>query len=222
MSFIIKALQKLEEENAARQAEPAAIERAILAPVACSAAGPRRALKWPVIVLVFIAGGAMTYLLLPRPVVSVAPRQEPALAPSAPAASIPPAVQARPAATTAHAGEPSVSPPPVTAESSPAAAGIAGTPRAAARRRAHLDREKPEGNTSAVAVPSPAPVEAPPVQLAVNGIAFQDDPWASSAVVNGALVKRGMTVGGARVERIFQDKVRFSHNGSSFEVPLAK
>jgi hypothetical protein len=224
VSFILKALQKLEEENAARQAEPAAIESAILAPVA-SSAGPRRALKWLVIALVFLAGGAMTYLLIPKTTVSVPPRQELAVAPSVPAASLPPAGQPKPAAPATQADEPSARPAPITARISPPATGSAGRTRAAATQHPQLDREKPGDDTDAVAVPSPAsPVStgAPPVALAVNGIAFQDDPSASSAVVNGVFVKRGMTVGGARVERIFQNKVRFSLNGSIFEVPLAK
>ncbi len=78
------------------------------------------------------------------------------------------------------------------------------------------------GAAEIVQLPVPESTEAPTAQLTVNGIAFQDDPAASAAVVNGVYVKRGMTVGGARVERIFQDKVRFTSNGRTFEVPLAK
>ncbi len=76
MSFILKALQKLEEENAARAAGPAAIESAILAPPAPTKAAPRRMLTWLVIVLVFLAGGAVTYLFIPKTKGSVARRQE--------------------------------------------------------------------------------------------------------------------------------------------------
>src|ERR1039457_864748 len=59
----------------------------------------------------------------------------------------------------------------------------------------------------------------PPQGLKVNGIAFQDDPSESVAVVNGMLVKRGMSVDGARLEEIFPDRVRFSGKDGPFEVP---
>jgi len=42
------------------------------------------------------------------------------------------------------------------------------------------------------------------------------------AVVNGQIVKRGMTVGGAQVERIYLNRVRFRGNGGMFDVHLAK
>jgi hypothetical protein len=58
--------------------------------------------------------------------------------------------------------------------------------------------------------------------LTVSGIALQDDPAESMAVINGALVKTGMTVAGAVVDRIFLDRVRFKGNGGTFEVYLGK
>ena len=58
--------------------------------------------------------------------------------------------------------------------------------------------------------------------MTVNGIALQDDPNKSMAVVNGQIVKRGMAVGGAEVDRIFLNRVRFKGNGGLFEVHLAK
>jgi hypothetical protein len=64
-------------------------------------------------------------------------------------------------------------------------------------------------------------VEAP-ANLVVNGIAYQDDPSSSSAVVNGIFVKQGMAVAGARIERIYPNKVRFSGNGGAFEVYISR
>ena len=70
---------------------------------------------------------------------------------------------------------------------------------------------------------SPSRDDAPvPAGLKVNGIALQDDPGESVAVINGALVKKGMSVGGARVEEILQDRVRFSSGGGTFYVQLSK
>jgi hypothetical protein len=56
----------------------------------------------------------------------------------------------------------------------------------------------------------------------LNGIALQDDPAESVAVVNGRILKKGMTIEGAEVDRIFLDRVRFRGNGGVFEVHLAK
>ena len=68
----------------------------------------------------------------------------------------------------------------------------------------------------------PEPTAPAPAGLKVNGIALQDDPAASAAVVNGVLVKRGMMVQGLRVEEIMNDKVRFSGNGETYEVQISK
>jgi general secretion pathway protein B len=57
--------------------------------------------------------------------------------------------------------------------------------------------------------------------LKVSGIAWQDDRKDRRAVVNGALVGEGAVVEGARIERIFQDKVRFSRSGETFEITVA-
>jgi len=67
-----------------------------------------------------------------------------------------------------------------------------------------------------------AALDAATPSLTVKGIALQDDPAESMAVVNGALVKIGMTIGGVRVVGIFQDKVRFKGNGATFEVEMTK
>ena len=58
--------------------------------------------------------------------------------------------------------------------------------------------------------------------LKVSGIAWQKESVSRLAVVNGTPVVQGAVVEGARVEEIFQDRVRFSRDNSSFEVPLGK
>jgi hypothetical protein len=58
--------------------------------------------------------------------------------------------------------------------------------------------------------------------LTVNGIAIQDDPAESIAVVNGVIVKQGMTIGGAKVDKIYLNRVRFKGDSGIFEVHLAK
>lgn len=61
---------------------------------------------------------------------------------------------------------------------------------------------------------------APPVDIKVSGIAWQDERSARRAVINGFLLKEGSSVAGARVMEIQQDRVRFSLAGRNFEVPL--
>jgi hypothetical protein len=58
--------------------------------------------------------------------------------------------------------------------------------------------------------------------LKVSGIAWQKDGSDRLAVVNGMPVTEGMNIDGARVEEIFQDKVRFSFEKRAFDVVVGK
>lgn len=64
------------------------------------------------------------------------------------------------------------------------------------------------------------PVGAAPADIKLSGIAYQDERRARRAVVNGFLIKEGGVVAGAVVTDIFQDRVRFSLAGTSFELSL--
>ncbi len=57
--------------------------------------------------------------------------------------------------------------------------------------------------------------------LKVSGIAWQDDRADRRAVVNGALLGEGAVVEGAKIVRIFQDRIRFSRSGETFEITVA-
>jgi general secretion pathway protein B len=65
-----------------------------------------------------------------------------------------------------------------------------------------------------------APTIAPPADIKLSGIAYQDERRARRAVVNGFLVQEGGVVSGAVITDIFQDRVRFSLAGGSFELSL--
>jgi general secretion pathway protein B len=54
----------------------------------------------------------------------------------------------------------------------------------------------------------------------LSGIAWQEERRARRAVVNGFLMQEGGVVSGAKITDIFQDRVRFSQSGKSFEIPL--
>jgi len=78
-----------------------------------------------------------------------------------------------------------------------------------------------QGKPASPSIPQDA-TGSPPPGLKINGIALQDDPAESVAVINGALLKRGMTVEGVQIEEIFQDRVRFSGARGTFEVQLSR
>ncbi len=61
---------------------------------------------------------------------------------------------------------------------------------------------------------------APPADIKVSGIAWQDERSARRAVVNGFLMREGGVVAGARITEILRDRVRFSTGDRVFEAPL--
>jgi len=61
---------------------------------------------------------------------------------------------------------------------------------------------------------------APPADIQVNGVAWQDERGLRRAVVNGLLLKEGSTIVGAQLKEILPDRVRFERSGSLFEVPF--
>lgn len=67
---------------------------------------------------------------------------------------------------------------------------------------------------------SSVPIVAAPADIKLSGIAYQDDRRARRAVVNGFLLQEGGVVSGAVITDIFQDRVRFSLAGNSFELSL--
>lgn len=75
------------------------------------------------------------------------------------------------------------------------------------------------------ATPPPLPAASSVKQvpaLRVNGIAFQEGSSGSVAMINGEPLSNGSVVGGAKVEEIFKNKVKFSFNGDTFEILLGQ
>jgi cytoskeletal protein RodZ len=211
MSFILKALHKSEAEKAARQAVPAEISSALLTPAPRSFFTPRRLLTWLIIPLAFGAGIAATYYYLPKaappsrhPREVAAPRA-PSVQPSQPLPQSDKPVRDR-----------------VKAPATPST-GTEPTPPRRQARAPKSTQTPPPGKGAPTRQPElSGALSASTAPLTVSGIALQDDPAASAAVVNGTLVKRGMIIGGALVEAIYLDKVRFRGSSGSFEVHLAK
>jgi general secretion pathway protein B len=61
---------------------------------------------------------------------------------------------------------------------------------------------------------------AAPADIKLSGIAWQEERRSRRAVVNGFLMQEGGIVSGTKITDIFQDRVRFSLSGKSFEIPL--
>jgi type IV secretory pathway VirB10-like protein len=210
MSFILKALKKTENEKAARKNETADINSVLLAPDNRSYSSPRRMAMWMTISLVFVAGGGTIYFTM---------RQ-----------TSPPPMQARekdlrsvPPVTSSQSSLQGEKPGPADTGISPAAS--VPTERTLSREkvREEITEAPPLKNSTARALPEQeAPSDAATHSLTVNGIALQDDPAESIAVVNGVIVKTGMTIGGVQVDRIFLNRVRFRGSSGMFEVHLAR
>ena len=61
---------------------------------------------------------------------------------------------------------------------------------------------------------------APPDDIKVSGIAWQEERSARRIVVNGFLMKEGGVVSGARITEIMPDRVRFSTPAGAFELSM--
>jgi general secretion pathway protein B len=79
---------------------------------------------------------------------------------------------------------------------------------------------RPVSGPSAAVPAVQAVVTAPPADIKVSGIAWQDERSARRAVVNGFLMHEGSLVTGARITEILKDRVRFSTGDKTFEAPL--
>jgi len=213
MSFILKALKKLENEKASREMRKVEINSAILAPDRRSFSSSRKSLKLPIIALLLVVVGGTSLFFMrrtPSPVVH-APVKE---------AQPEPLPRPVPVAATAVREE---KPAPVGQALSPTVKTQEERPRPRVRIREKTHEESRSGGAGTDSLPAQEALTGSPTSsLIVNGIALQDDPAASMAVVNGQIVKRGMTVGGAQVERIYLNRVRFRGNGGLFDVHLAR
>jgi hypothetical protein len=213
MSYILKALKKLEVENAARNTAAVQIKSAILTPHGNSHALPRKSSGWMIIALVFFAGGIMTYFILSHVNPVTVQRQENNIQPEQSTQTIPPAqlgLQSRKSKIDVEAVSPAAN---IPDERTLSRQIIQEKTTEATAENTPIHRS----TTEHAALPGAATSS-----LTVNGIAIQDDPSESIAVVNGVIVKQGMTIGGAKVERIFLNRVRFKDDSGTFEVHLAK
>ncbi len=220
MSSILKALRKLEEEKARREDGRVDIARDILR-------GSRGRDLRPVGLLWFIAGvvllgaGLAIGVLLfwpghseqgPSPALGM-----PELAPARERASNPPPTTFPPfslAGPAPIAGQNRTRPDPDL---------NAPTPTAVPASRPGIPQTDPEPATGKGGAHTPAPASLEPGVdrgLTLNGIAYQDDPAARLAIINGLPVMEGTLVEGALVEKILPDRVIISREGEATELRI--
>jgi len=230
MSYILDALKKLEHEKSRKSRRDGMINisGALLENERRRPSGPA---GWKIVlavtVAVLVTFGATWLLLQPgkagkNPVPRPVPQAVPApAAPQAPVVAVPPAPvqQTPPAAPPAAAAQSTAVKPPAAPER-PVNAAVQVAPATdddegeRASRRRMRDRKG-----QAVPVPAEQAVAAPG-EIKLSGIAWQEERRARRAVVNGFLMQEGAVVAGARITDIFQDRVRFSLSGKTFEIPL--
>ncbi len=229
MSSILKALQKLENDKASRQTKEPDISSAIIRekqrrstptrwilPIAVTAV----AASSVILTYTFMGGFSadrkadkqLIHQSLPSqpPISSQIPAAQLPSAPSAPSALPPVDRLTTPTLTEQRPKQPRSLPTPSLSPSLPAAES---TQPASVAPKTELS---PLTTDHSKDKPLPVPL------FSINGIAWQKDSASRLAVVNGVPIGEGGMVEGAKIEQIFQDRVRFSLEGKSFEVSLER
>lgn len=241
MSLILEALRKMEQDRNSRRGAAQNIRPEVLR-YRAAPAKPRSNGRFLPLALgaVLLACGIAGVLYL-RGNHAESARQETApvaiALPATPTAPVPPAAQATPAQSVAPADQSApAAPAALPAVSLPVAGPIAAPvaePRAVSAP-AGKDRSQPlrppvaaapprRSAPEKVTQPKPPPreaasvVQAAPADIAITGIAWQDERSLRRAVVNGTLVMEGAEVAGARVVEIREDRVRLSRGGQVFD-----
>lgn len=240
MSSILKALKKLEQEKTVRRGENPDIARGILR----NAPKGKKRPRW--LFPVSVAGAALvaslfTFALMAgfqpanRTAVTVARSQEAVGTPIVPAQGVSAPLTGSSEALSRiepqsdrvvpKAGRTAKAPVPGKSQS----AGIrpAGSLPEAAWETPSLPADAPSPPKAQESAGKAGQLTKPSVghflpNLAVTGIAWQKDSTDRVAVVNGISVSEGVMVEGARVEEIFQDRVRFSFDKQIFDISLGR
>ncbi|TWJ19253.1 hypothetical protein [Geobacter argillaceus] len=244
MSSILNALKKLDAEKAARLSGQVEISRAIL-----TEKPSRSGRRMPVLVIgssvllavAVLAGSMMLWhgrstpsagkLLANAPQLPAQPAPVKATPSPQPAARPSSTVPATPATVVTRRPLAAVpSPPPLPTPTAQAPRQTSPTPQrqvptAPISKPLPGPNAPPQTPVETVARPVPAPSAPHPhavPALRVSGIAWQKDSASRLAIVNGQPVGLGVDVGGATVDEIFPDRVRFTYKGEKVEVGLGR
>jgi len=226
MSYILDALKKMEHEKAKKKgaAGIASVSGELFRPEKLK---PQKGNIWKIgaaiVLVVILTSGATWYLLRDNKSAKTAKAVPPVQAPPTP--QVQPQEAAVPPVTAPVAPLPAQPPAPpvvVARPEMPIANNITAPPVAADEEGRRASRrsgsKKPQRKEREESLPVQAGTA--PADIKVSGIAWQDERAARRAVVNGFLLKEGSVVGGAKIVEILPEKVRFSMNGSTFELSM--
>jgi general secretion pathway protein B len=213
MSSILEALKKLEDEKAGRRSGTGNIAAKVVKPGRRPGQKPKWLLPAGMAVVAAIAA-LFTYMLMGGFSTRINPVQ-----------ATPPAPPRQPQQATEPSAAPVYTPaqPPVIVRNQD----IPASPSSPVEWQAPVTVAPPPQQVEPANVGKPAEPSQPealpgPPALKVSGIGWQKDNAERLAIVNGRAVSEGAVVEGARVEEIFPDRVRFSFNDKTFEIPLGK
>jgi general secretion pathway protein B len=235
MSYILDALKKMERDKA-RKAGPAGMTKLsgdlFREDRLRSIQGGMWKLVTVAVVASLVAVAATWFFLTPskkkahvafRATASpeqmmAAAHDPPATPPVAPQAPVPPAVQPLPQPAPLPVPSQEIQRQEPQTSQLPAARPL----KTSSRGELYLQRKdrKHPALSSAAERPVAAAMIAPPADINVSGIAWQDERRFRRAVINGFLLKEGGVVSGARISEIRKDRVRFSQSGRDFEVVM--
>ncbi len=224
MSSILKALQKLEQERAARSGGPPDISAEILKRERAGKAAPRWRLPTAMTVVAAMAVLA-TYTVMggfSARKAGITPNTTPLAPRTTPTGQAP---AGSTGGTTAPA--PSLPPVEIVRDIPVASRTVTRQTSLTSKPAPQLTKPAPAGQQHATVEPAkekapPAPAKPSRPTLSVGGIAWQQNNSLRLAVVNGMSVSEGAIVEGARVEEILPDRIRFSFRNEHFDVPLEK
>jgi len=246
MSSILKALKKLENENAARNHDPLKIDSKILCGDSSDRVSPIKILL--LAVFLFVCGGSATYVYMnmkqgqeaphtPTKTLSTPVPVPPPPLPSSSSTSIKiPVERIEPETIVAAIPESDTKQNPRISRKTevthvptrPLSAPPSQGQQTHSNKIQHPQRvvEKKQQQTpitgrKAASDSHSAATALPPPTLKVNGIAFQNGSD-SVAVVNGVPVSEGSSIEGAKVVEIQRDRILFSCGGEKFNVQLGK
>ncbi len=225
MSSILEALKKLEDEKAGRRSGTGNIAAKVAKPGRRPGQRPRWLLPTGMAV-VAAAAALCTYILMggfSTRINSVQPAQQTPTQQPQQLQQLQQLQQPQQAAAPAFAPAPLPVSPPVTVRNralrtSPSSPFARPAPVTVAPPPQPVEPPKTEKSTA----PFVPAAESGPPALKVTGIGWQKGNADRLAIVNGRAVSEGAVVEGARVEEIFPDRVRFSFNDKTFEIPLGK
>ena len=221
MSSILKALKKLEHDNAVRKPATFRIDADIL-----RGQSPRRSFSTGIVlaaIAIFACGGGATYFYMKNYRMQ-APVQSSQISkndvksePSAVTVVLP--VDMTPATDPQSHQPAKTSPVPEKSEISPR---LIKQQQYKLVKPAEINPQTVSPELKPVPSPHPSVITASHPVLKLHGIAFQDGSDDGVAVVNGVAVSKGSEIEGVRVEEIQKDRVLFSRGSEKFEIVLDK